>query len=89
MSASSLFSGAVCPACGRSKELPRITPEVMFFRASREGVALPEVALIMPDETRAVAFDGVIYAMPGDQWAHYLTMRRNWTPLELDQLAAA
>lgn len=88
MSAAPLFfSGAVCPTCGRSGELPRITPEMLFFRASAEGVALPEVASYLPDESRAVAFAGVIYAMPADQWAHFKKMRRNWKPLPLDQAA--
>jgi len=86
--APSFFSVPVCPACGQSVALPRMTPEMLFFRASGEGADLPSVAALMPDGARAVAFAGVIYAMPADQWAHYLAMRRNWKPLELDQIAA-
>ncbi len=86
--APSFFSGAVCPACGQSVELPRITPEMLFFKASKEGAALPAVASFMPDGSRAVAFAGVIYAMPADEWARFLEMRRNWAALPLDQLAA-
>lgn len=86
--APSFFSVPVCPACGQSVELPRITAELLFFRASGEGVALPAVAALMPDGARAVAFAGVIYAMTSAEWDQYQTMRRNWRPLELDQIAA-
>lgn len=80
----SFFSVPVCSACGQSVALPRITPEMLFFLASSEGADLPSVAALMPDGARAVAFAGVIYAMPADQWAHYLEMRRNHVRLDLD-----
>lgn len=82
------FSGDVCPACGQALELPMITPEMLFFRASSDGAALPDVAAHLSEDALAVAFDGRIYAMPVGQWTHYLTMRRNYQRLPLDQLAA-
>lgn len=89
MSAGLSFSAPVCPACGQSVSLPRMTPEMMFFRAQSSGAVLPEVAAYMPDGSYAVAFAGVIYGMPADEWVHFLAMRKNWTPLPLDAAAAA
>lgn len=88
MSAALSFSAPVCPACGQSVALPRMTPEMMFFRASNTGAVLPKVAAFMPDGSYAVAFDGVVYGMPADEWVHFLEMRKNWTPLPLDLAAA-
>lgn len=65
-------------------ELPRISPELLFFRAQAEGAALPVVAVFLPPDDRAVAFGGVIYAMRAAEWAHYEAMRRNWRRLPLD-----
>lgn len=88
MSVGLSFSAPVCPACGQSVGLPRMTPEIMFFRASTTGAVLPGNAAWMPDGSYAVAFAGVIYEMPADEWSHFLEMRKNWTPLPLDQAAA-
>lgn len=78
------MSADACPTCGQPKQLPRITPERLFFKAGASGEALPIVAAMMPDGSRAVAFGGVIYSMPEVEWAHYLQMRLNFEPLPLD-----
>jgi hypothetical protein len=81
-------AASACPTCGSPSQLPRITPEMLFFRAGQSGAALPSVAAVMPDESRAVAFDGVIYQMPAADWHHYESMRANWRALPLDAAAA-
>lgn len=79
----------LCPTCGSaSAQLPRITPEMLFFRTGKAGAALPSVAVVMPDESRAFAFDGVIYQMSAGEWHHYESMRANWRALPLDAAAA-
>lgn len=81
------FFSAACASCNGSRELPRITPEMLFFRAGASGAALPSVAALMPDESRAVAFDGVIYQMHAADWTHFEEMRANWRSLPLDAAA--
>jgi len=86
-SAIATLTQALCLTCGAPvASLPTITPEMLFFKAGRSGEALPIVAAMMPDGSRAVAFGGVIYSMPEAEWAHYLQMRLNFEPLPLDEV---
>lgn len=81
----SALTQALCLTCGASvAALPSITPELLFFKAGASGEALPVVAAMMPDGSRAVAFAGVVYSMPERDWALYLQMRLNLEPLPLD-----
>lgn len=63
-----------CPICGHAPELPRITPEMLYFRSTQSE--LPKLGATMPDGCYAVAFAGVIYAMKPEDWAHYERMQR-------------
>lgn len=64
-----------CDAAALARELPRISPELLYFEAVRDGV-WPRVAATMPDESRAFAHREVIYAMSPDEWMHFNAMRR-------------
>lgn len=58
-----------------ARELPRITPELLYFEAVDDGV-WPRVAARMPDESLAFSHRDVIYAMTPDDWMHFNEMRR-------------
>lgn len=58
-----------------ARELPRISPELLYFEAVHDGV-WPRVAATMPDESLAFAHREVIYAMSPDEWMHFNEMRR-------------
>ncbi len=57
------------------RDLPRISPELLYFEAVHDGV-WPRVAAVMPDESRAFAHRETIYAMTADEWMHFDAMRR-------------
>lgn len=78
---------SVCPSCGRPAELPSITPELLFFRAGRQGAALPRTAAFLPPDRRAIAFEGTIYAITEDDWRRFEQMRRDWQAQPLDHAA--
>lgn len=77
----------VCPSCGRPAELPSITPELLFFRAGRQGAALPWAAAFLAPDRRAIAFEGTIYAITEDDWCRFEQMRRDWQAQPLDHAA--
>ena len=57
-----------------ARELPRISPELLYFESVTDGV-WPRVAATMPDESLAFAHRKVIYAMTPDEWMHFNAMR--------------
>lgn len=59
-----------------ARELPRISPELLYFEAVQAGGQWPRVTAKMPDETLAFAHRDVIYAMTADEWMHFEAMRR-------------
>ncbi len=66
--------GGSLPECDAA-ELPRISPELLYFEAVNDGV-WPRVAARMPDESLAFAHREVIYAMSPDEWMQFDSMRR-------------
>lgn len=66
-----VMSAAACPACGQSKQLPRITPERLFFLS---GPSMSRFA-VMPDgsggELYVIAVEGAIHTIRPGEWAHY------------------
>lgn len=58
-----------------ARELPRISPELLYFEAVADGGRWPQVAAKMPDERLAFAHRDVIYAMTPDEWMHFNAMR--------------
>lgn len=66
---------AACADCGRPVELPRLSPEVLYFEVSvTSGSERPNRAVVMPDESYAVAWRGVIYRMTPEDWRQYQEM---------------
>lgn len=61
---------------GLARELPRISPELLYFESVQAGGQWPRVAAKMPDETLAFAHRDVIYAMTADEWMHFEAMRK-------------
>lgn len=59
-----------------ARELPRISPELLYFETVAAGGQWPRVAAKMPDDTLAFAHKNVIYAMTADEWMHFEAMRR-------------
>lgn len=64
----------LCPTCGKPKELPRMSPERLFFLC---GASMSRFAS-MPDgsggELYVIAVEGVIHTIRPGEWAHYLEM---------------
>ena len=58
-----------------ARELPRISPELLYFEAVDDGV-WPRAAVRMSDESLAFAHRDRIYAMTPDEWMHFNAMRR-------------
>lgn len=69
--APSLFSGDACPTCGKPKELPRISPERLFFLCGASALRFA----VMPDgsggDLYVLAVEGVIHVITPSHYAHY------------------
>jgi hypothetical protein len=71
---------AACPNCGRPAELPRMTPEMLYFRCA--FVEPPERVVRLPGGDVVFAFDGTVYAMREADWPHFEQMRAQVFPPE-------
>lgn len=59
-----------CPVCGHVPELPRMTPELLWFRAG----ASARRGAVMPDGRWAVLAGDLIVSLSDEEWRHY----RSW-----------
>lgn len=64
---------AACPECGRPAELPRITPELLYFECHEGGA--PERALTLPNGDFVFAHRGQICAMAPGDWQRFERLR--------------
>lgn len=68
------MSAVACPNCGHGLQLPTITPELLYFSSTGQSQMKPKLGALLPDGSYAMAFAGVIYAMPAEDWRHYQLM---------------